>query len=956
MPNAARLYWRSRTAEPRTSAAWRPRCAMVLDERPANADDLLADAAPTVRGGDIGGTEDDVGKHARCRRRISARSLPTDTAATVWHARLCSSAEADPHLLVRTVTHTLLPTKNPAAGAVIASLIRLAPHMAPDDRAIWTNHIDFVYGQLNGQRGLDTQRAVNRLTSQTSEVSPADLVIALHTFFAFSCEFIANAFATAHPVTFARKIAPSRNIGQLVKNIVTGGMLESMGFLRPMHRFPFDWFLDGLDGTESAAWTSYLRSLRAISDEDYASMADAPDFIGTLYSQTVPKNILHALGEFYTPKWLADYMIQRLKPSTEDTVMDPFCGSGVFLLAAFDRKQHQGCSVQDSLDMLLGIDVNPVSCTMARANLVVSIACRLRQPPARSLNLPVLYADSIGPSLLLAQQRAPSLINPVPSQRLCSSAKYDVDFIQRLHTRWRRRPSTAGYTEVSPRVPAGAGRGAEVDIATPAVRHVAPADCIATNPPWIGWEYQSRSMRAHVQPAWDYYDLCPRNMRQKAFLKEDISTLALVSTWDTLLKERGLSAAVIRTNAMTSALASSGLRRLSLRANSKPINLDHVDVLDEIRVFPSAQTEASVWFVRKDQPTSFPIPCHVWTKDVSRWRPSDRNILRDVLKMTTRAKAAIAPSDPQNRVGRWMIGPRQCIVLSRQTAGASQYRARVGVFTGGANGVYYVNRVRAGDANGRSIYANIVDRAKRQVPECAFEVEDDLVYPVVRGRDLRRWHVANPTMLICPHTSDTRMDAISPRTMAERYPCGFEYLKSMKAILDDRRGFTKWEAQHRERAFYALQRVGAYTFSKYKVCWKYIANEFVAAVVGPDKAGRPILPNDKVVSVAVRDLDEACYLCGILSSSPIRWQIKAHSGGTQMSAGCIDAIRIPTFEKTNSMHQRISSLCRRGHERRLVRSSADIVDILKEIDVCVADLYGWSYKDLTTFQRELGLC
>src|SRR5258706_15302980 len=115
------------------------------------------------------------------------------------------------------------------------------------------------------------------------------------------------------------------------------------------------------------------------------------------------------------------------------------------------------------------------------------------------------------------------------------------------------------------------------------------------------------------------------------------------------------------------------------------------------------------------------------------------------------------------------------------------------------------------------------------------------------------------------------MEPLPEKTLASDYPLAWAYLNIFKTELQARRGFAGWERHIHEKYFYALQRIGDYTFKPYKVCWRFIASAFLPVVVGP--ADDPYLgevypiPNDKVVYVGLDDGDEAYYLCGLLRSS-----------------------------------------------------------------------------------------
>ena len=53
----------------------------------------------------------------------------------------------------------------------------------------------------------------------------------------------------------------------------------------------------------------------------------------------VPRKLRHDLGEFYTPDWLAGYLIDRSGYPGDPNIrfLDPACGSGTFLVDAIHR-------------------------------------------------------------------------------------------------------------------------------------------------------------------------------------------------------------------------------------------------------------------------------------------------------------------------------------------------------------------------------------------------------------------------------------------------------------------------------------------------------------------------------------------------------------------------------------------------------------------------------------------
>jgi len=101
------------------------------------------------------------------------------------------------------------------------------------------------------------------------------------------------------------------------------------------------------------------------------------DIAPTLYEIVIPADERRQLGEYYTPKWLADAMVNELvdDPLTQ-RVLDPACGSGTFIVAAVERfmaaARESNLEPQEILTRLraavTGIDVHPAAVHLARAS------------------------------------------------------------------------------------------------------------------------------------------------------------------------------------------------------------------------------------------------------------------------------------------------------------------------------------------------------------------------------------------------------------------------------------------------------------------------------------------------------------------------------------------------------------------------------------------------------------
>ena len=130
------------------------------------------------------------------------------------------------------------------------------------------------------------------------------------------------------------------------------------------------------------------------------------DIFKDLYMSIIPKSIRHSMGEYFTPEWLADYVVTeglaQIKNTTEWKAIDPCCGSGIFLISLIKHivgdtniqeltDEEKNRLKVDILNRVFGIDINPLSVLSARVGYYLAL-----QPfgELRDLEIPVYLGDS----------------------------------------------------------------------------------------------------------------------------------------------------------------------------------------------------------------------------------------------------------------------------------------------------------------------------------------------------------------------------------------------------------------------------------------------------------------------------------------------------------------------------------------------------------------------------------
>ena len=123
-----------------------------------------------------------------------------------------------------------------------------------------------------------------------------------------------------------------------------------------------------------------LRSITAeVSRYDFARVDE--DILKGVYQELVDLETRHSLGEYYTPDWLCDRVVDALGLKPTDTVLDPACGSGSFLRAAVAalRAADPARAVELVAAQVAGIDVHPLSVQIAKTTLLLALGEDVRR-------------------------------------------------------------------------------------------------------------------------------------------------------------------------------------------------------------------------------------------------------------------------------------------------------------------------------------------------------------------------------------------------------------------------------------------------------------------------------------------------------------------------------------------------------------------------------------------------
>ncbi|NLW04299.1 MAG: N-6 DNA methylase [Pseudomonadaceae bacterium] len=613
-------------------------------------------------------------------------------------------------------------------------------------------------------------------------------------------------------------------------------------------------------------------------------LEDNHDVIREVFHEIYPREVRHSLGEFYTPDWMAQHIVEGYEfNNSNEVIVDPTCGSGTFLITAL-KKLNANYPEDNNIQKLMGFDINPISSFAAKTNIILNS----HKKTITGQIIPIFNSNMLDCEIKSCKfENFAEAISTIISVTSHSSKTYSSADIQNLEN-------------ISKEIPYLAKQRASIAIG---------------NPPWVNWEYLPTDYREKYKHVWQEYGLFDYKGMNSIFIKEDISSLITYVTINHYLKNNGRISFVVKESLFKSVKQAAGFRKFHISNSETPFKINLLEDLTAFNPFNGVSNSTVIFHATKGQETIYPVDYSIWTVKKRQKLLDTESFSSAASKISTENKLAV-PSNPDDMTSGWASLCNDLYKNLDKLTGVSSYKARTGVFTGGANGIYWLDILEKTNGSLCKI-RNITERAKIKFEKITTEVERDHLYPYASGSDIRMWSFAYKKYIVCPHTAETKMYPIPIEKLRESTPSTAKYFEHFENELRQRKGFTSFDKKIHEEHFFTLQRIGDYTFAKYKVAWKYISSEFTCAVItdANDKfVGRKnVIPNEKIIYIGLNDKKEAYYLCGLLSSTYFRGLINSFKVSTQIAPGTIKNLNLPEFNPNNESHMRISHLCEQGH-------------------------------------------
>ncbi|HKC62471.1 MAG TPA: N-6 DNA methylase, partial [Pyrinomonadaceae bacterium] len=508
-----------------------------------------------------------------------------------------------------------------------------------------------------------------------------------------------------------------------------GGLFTQLGIRNFLEGDFFGWYLEIWD---EAMDTALRRLIGDLANYSLVTLDVDPeetrDLLKHLYQNLMPKKLRHALGEYYTPDWLAERLLNQLgyKGEPQKRLLDPACGSGTFLVLAIKRIRQYADEkmlppaqvLEQVLNNIVGFDLNPLAVISARTNFLLALGDLLSHRKGE-ISIPVYLADSVltpsqGDDLYTQHGYSfQTAVGRFTVPRSLVDAHYIDQLAHLLEECVHSGTKTEQFkTRLLRTFPLKADEDKEevnvavvlyeqlLDLEQKGVNGIwariiknafAPRfqgrfDYVAGNPPWVNWESLPKDYREDAAPLWLKHKLFSKTGYDAILggAKDDISVLMTYVALDNYLNETGRLGFVITQSVFKAEGGGQGFRRFQL-ANGTPINVIAVDDMVEIKPFEGAANRTSVFVMERGRKIKYPAPYNLWRKAISGKRVPEDSTLEEALGMCAVRHHVAQPIYKDDLTSSWITGRRRAIEAVQKILGASAYQAREGTNTGGAN-------------------------------------------------------------------------------------------------------------------------------------------------------------------------------------------------------------------------------------------------------------------------------
>ncbi len=799
-----------------------------------------------------------------------------------------------------------------------------------------------------------------KITEPTMEYQA---LFALHTAYAIVLKMIA--YRVVADVKFGQTLFDYKSLTvatpdvmrAFVANLEDGELFRQIGILNLLEGDFFSWYADEKqwDDAISDGIREILVTLSRYEDtRSIFETKNAVDLFRSLYEATVPQVVRSSLGEFYTPYWLADHVLETSNPVGEWSALDPCCGSGTFLIAAISKIRTECAGkkpaevVEAILSRIAGIDLNPLAVLTARVHVFIHIADLLEEYTAE-IALPVYLGDASNTPIRVIEDgvefikyELKTLKTPLDINIPLKMAEDSLPFAKAMFE-FERFIKAADYSEARQFLVDHAmaydshdiveqhignladqiidlekrewnGIWARVIANFVATACIGPFSNIIGNPPWVDWKSLPSGYRDKVKSLCLDKGLFSGAGRTGGINLNVCALIAHVAATNWLAD--GGRMALLMPRELANQASYEGWRNSVGGPGCAMVEFH--DWTHAGNPFDPVKEDFMTFVFEANAKRQKTIPVKQYVKTDRR----EKSHLWETLEVALgflEIKSAVAGQIVSSKSGYTFAKTKSRLAKFAKIAGFCPYIGREGIEFYPQELLLF-HYVGPGPVAGTAMMENIqVSKSKFKIPKQRVVLETEFLYPLVKGPSIGLSEYDDPDIyVVFPYDKSNPHAPISRTDLKVRAKYLLSHFTKYKKILEQQNHYS--DTLRAKGEFYGLARTGPYSFRDCYVAYRD-NTEWCSTVVGSKKTPwgekkRYLFQNHAVSICEIEDgtlitRDEAFYVSGIFNAPIVAEFIYASSDNRSFKIR--PPVNVPRFDKTNKVHKEIVSLSKLMH-------------------------------------------
>ena len=757
---------------------------------------------------------------------------------------------------------------------------------------------------------------------------------------------------------------------QFIEYIEEGYVFQTGGVRNLLEGDFFSWYCseDIWADEEASIIVRIINILEGYSISFYKHGYSTVDIFIDLYMKIMPQEVRHSLGEYFTPSWLANYVVKesiKFAKNENFTAIDPCCGSGIFVMSiikhiigdsdviSLSEKAKKGL-LDSILNRVKGVDLNPLSVLTAKVCFYLSIKPLIN---GSDIEIPVYLGDSANIPKKIIQDGVECYQYIITTKQenisvvLPSSFVENTDFLELMsqvqaivrteevelvyekfinnisdtdkNDSIKREIKTLSEQLIKLHKKNWDGIWIRIVANFMLIARVKHIDIIVGNPPWIKWEFLPQAYAEKIKSLCIDRHLFSGQSYMGAISLNICALIANVtaSTW---LSKNGVLAFLMPQTLMTQD-SYAGFRNFYTDVKTKKrMYLQHLDDWTGAgNPFIDTSEKFMTYYYQNKYKNYFkngiPITAFKKKNKVNILEINSKQSFPEVKNYFEISKKKAFQMD-KRRTG-YTTFDKSSLEDKKEfdsIIGKCDYKARSGVEFTPAE-IYFIEPVQKVSKKEAYLFkpSQFKNAKYKSISKLPIQLENKYIRPVIKAPEILPFgFTGNNNYCIFPYEEGTTT-SLDSNDLTNESPNLFRYLTNNKSVIgkQSKRSLTI----SRGSAFFSLSKVGSYTFAPNKVTFRdntKLSAAVVKNIITP--WGEEIMPIcAKHCPYISQDKDgrnitenEAYYLCGILNTPIVQQYLKFTFSTRSYS---IDFnIKMPLYNGKNKNHKKIMQLARKA--------------------------------------------